>query len=150
MTRPLPLLTPENTAYWSGGARCELMIARCGACRTSVHPPEPICPVCLSRDVVAAPVAGTGVVHSFTINHQAWVEGLAVPFALVVVDLDDVPGVRVTGEWAGSAPDDVAIGRAVEVCFLQVEDVWIPQFRPRLTTENKSRTADGVDPERAP
>jgi uncharacterized protein len=133
MSRPLPLLTHENTAYWTGGARDELMIVRCMACQAMVHPPESICPVCLSRNVAPVPVAGTGTVHSFTINYQNWVPELKVPFALVVVDLDDAPGVRITGQWVGAAPDTITVGQLVQVCFEQIEDVWIPQFKPRLT-----------------
>ena len=128
-TRILPELTPENTAFWTGGERGELMIAHCDACDHAIHPPELVCPVCLSRSVTPRAAAGTGVVHSYTVNHQAWLPGLKVPYVLAVVDLDGESGVRLTAELIDIDPDSVAIDQRVAIDFLQAEDVWIPQFR---------------------
>jgi uncharacterized OB-fold protein len=126
--RILPELTPENTPFWTSGERGELMIAHCDACDHAIHPPELICPKCLSRSVTPRAAAGTGVIHSFTINHQAWLPNLPVPYALAVVDLDGEPGVRLTAQLLDVEPDSVAIGQRVRVSFVHVEDVWIPQF----------------------
>ena len=58
--RPLPELTPENTAFWTGGAQGELIIAFCGDCDHAIHPPQLVCPKCWSEAVefktVPAPV----------------------------------------------------------------------------------------------
>ena len=54
---------------------------------------------------------------------------MAVPFVLVVVDLDGEPGVRITAEMTGIDPAKVAIGQRVAVAFTQAEDVWIPHFQ---------------------
>lgn len=126
--RILPELTPENTPFWTGGERGELMIAHCDACDHAIHPPEVICPVCLSRSVTPRAAAGTGVIHSYTVNYQPWLPDLAVPYALVVVDLDGEPGVRLTAQLQDVEPDSVAIGQRVRVGFVPVEDVWIPEF----------------------
>lgn len=128
--RLLPELTPENTAFWTGGARGELMIAHCSACDRAIHPPELICPACLSRDVAPRAAAGTGEVLSVTVNHQAWMPGLEVPYALAIVALDGEPGVRLTAQVKDIAPEAVRIGMRVAVAFEPVEDVWIPYFRP--------------------
>ena len=128
--RILPELTRENTAFWTGGERGELMIAHCDACDHAIHPPEVICPKCLSRSVTAKPASGTGEVVSVTVNHQQWMPGLDVPYALAIVDVDGEEGVRITARIDGIAPEEVAIGMRVEVGFEQVEDVWIPHFRP--------------------
>ncbi|MDO7842319.1 Zn-ribbon domain-containing OB-fold protein [Sphingomonas immobilis] len=126
--RILPELTPENTPFWTGGERGELMIAHCDACDHAIHPPELICPVCLSRSVTPRAAAGTGVIHSYTVNYQPWLPNLQVPYALAVVDLDGEPGVRLTAQMQGIDPESVAIGQKVRVAFVQVEDVWIPEF----------------------
>ena len=126
--RILPELTPENTPFWTGGERGELMIAHCDACDHAIHPPELICPKCLSRSVTPRAAAGTGVIHSYTINHQPWLPNLPVPYALAVVDLDGEPGVRLTAQLLDVDLDRVAIGQKVRVSFVQAEDVWIPQF----------------------
>ncbi|MDB5715696.1 MAG: DNA-binding protein [Sphingomonadales bacterium] len=131
MTAPiriLPELTPENTPFWTGGERGELMIVHCDACDHAIHPPEVICPVCLSRSVTPRAASGTGIIHSYTVNHQPWLPNLPVPYILAVVDLDNEPGVRLTAELLDVQPDSVGIGQKVKVAFLPVEDVWIPQF----------------------
>ena len=127
--RPLPELTAENTAFWTGGARGELMIAFCADCARAIHPPQVICPGCGGGEVAARPVAGTGAVYTYTVNHQPWYPGMAVPFALAVVDLDDAPGVRVTAEVIDTDPDTVQIGQRMEIAFRETGDVWLPLWR---------------------
>ena len=124
---PLPELTPENTAFWTGGARGELMIAFCTDCGHAIHAPQLICPKCLSRKVEPRAVAGTGTVYSFTVNHQQWFPGMAVPFAILVVDIDGAPGVRVTAPLRGDA-GSARIGQRVSIGFEQAEDVWLPHW----------------------
>ena len=128
--RPLPELTPENTAFWTGGAAGKLMIAFCADCHHAIHPPQLICPKCWSEAVEEKPVPGTGIVYSYTVNHQPWAPGMQVPFALAVVDVDGAPGVRITAEVVTTAPESVAIGQTMRATFLNIDDVWFPQWEP--------------------
>lgn len=128
--RPLPELTIENTAFWSGGERGELMIAFCDDCSAAIHPPQMVCPGCLSRRVTPRGVAGTGTVYTFTVNHQQWLPDMAVPFAIAVVDVDGAPGVRVTAPVTGCEVGRVAIKQRVRIAFAQSGDVWLPLWRP--------------------
>ncbi|MFN7027794.1 MAG: Zn-ribbon domain-containing OB-fold protein [Sphingopyxis sp.] len=128
--RPLPELTPENTAFWTGGADGKLMIAFCADCNHAIHPPQLICPKCWSEAVESRPVAGTGTVYAYTVNHQQWAPGMQVPFALAVVDLDGALGVRVTAEVVGTDPESVAIGQTMRITFVNIEDIWFPQWEP--------------------
>jgi uncharacterized protein len=128
--RLLPELTPENTPFWTGGSRGELMIAHCDRCDHAIHPPQSICPKCLSRSVTPRPAKGSGTIYTYTVNYQAWLPGLKVPYALLTVDLDGEPGVRLTAQLIDGDPHSVAIGQRVNVVFDKAaEDVWIPQFR---------------------
>jgi uncharacterized OB-fold protein len=126
--RPLPRLDADNRAFWTGGANGELRITRCRDCATFIHPPRPVCRACLSENVAPEPVAGTGVVDTFTINHQAWYPGLEVPFVIARVALDGAPGVFLTTNIIGCPPEEVDIGNHVRVTFLQQDDVYIPLF----------------------
>jgi uncharacterized protein len=126
----LPELTPESTAFWTGGERGELRIAFCLDCEHAIHPPQAVCPRCLSDRVTPRAVPGTGKIYSFTVNHQPWLPDMAVPFALAVVDVDGAPGVRVTARMIGGDPGGVRIGQRVQVAFRQVDDVWPPEWRP--------------------
>lgn len=128
--RPLPALTPENTAFWTGGEAGKLMICFCNACDHAIHPPQLVCPACLSLDVEARAVPGTGTIYSHTLNHQQWHPDMVVPFSLAVVDVDGAPGVRLTAEVTGVDPATVAIDQRVAVEFLNIEDIWFPQWRP--------------------
>ena len=128
--RPLPELTPENTAFWTGGAGGKLMIAFCAECLHAIHPPQLICPKCWSEAIENKAVPGTGTVYSYTVNHQPWAPGMRVPFALAVVDLDGAPGVRVTAEVVGTDPELVTIGQRMCVKFEKMEDIWFPQWEP--------------------
>jgi len=126
--RPLPKLDGDNRAFWTGGAEGALRIMRCGDCGAFIHPPRPVCRVCLSDNVAPAAVAGTGVVDTFTVNHQAWYPGLEVPFVIARVALDGAPGVYLTTNIVGCSPDAVEIGDRVRVTFLQQDDVYLPLF----------------------
>ena len=123
---PLPELTAENTAFWTGGEHGELRIAVCEDCAHAIHPPQLLCPRCHSQRVTPRAVAGTGTVYTFTVNHQQWIPGMEVPFVLAVVDVDGAPGVRVTSRLVGAQPDAVRIGQRVRVGFEASGDVWIP------------------------
>ena len=128
--RPLPELTTENTAFWTGGERGELTIVFCSDCAVAIHPPQVICPACGGENVAARAVAGTGTVYTFTVNHQPWYPEMKVPFALAVVDLDGAPGVRVTAEVIDTDPEAVRIGQRMAVAFQPSGDVWLPLWRP--------------------
>jgi hypothetical protein len=64
-----------------------------------------------------AEVTQNGVVYSYTVNHQRWLPGLEVPFAVVLVEFPSYPGVRVVGRLRGCSVDDVRIGMDVAVGF---------------------------------
>ena len=126
--RALPRLDSDNRAFWTGGAQGELRIARCRACGTFIHPPRPACRHCLSDRVAPEPVAGTGVVDTFTVNHQKWRPDLQVPYVIARVALDGAPGVYLTTNIVGCPVDAVDIGDRVRVKFMQVDDVYLPMF----------------------
>jgi uncharacterized OB-fold protein len=126
--RPLPRLEPVNRDFWTGGEKGELRIYHCRDCATWIHPPQPVCRHCLSENVGPEVVAGTGVVDTFTVNHQAWAPGQEVPFVIARVALDGAPGVYLTTNIVGGPPEAVDVGDKVRVTFEQHEDVWLPLF----------------------
>ena len=107
MARILPELTPENTPFWTGGARGELLITHCDACDKAIHPAQVVCPACLSS-TTPQPAKGTGTVLARTINRQQWAPDMVVPYALATVELDGEPGVRITTRVVDADPESVA------------------------------------------
>lgn len=128
--RRLPALDAENRDFWTRGAQGELAICRCEACQHYIHPPSAACPRCRSVQVRAQAVSGRGTVVSFSVNHQPWVGGQAVPFVLAVVELEEQQGLWVMSNIVGCDPSSVRIGQRVRVCFEPHEDVWLPLFTP--------------------
>lgn len=125
---PLPVVAFEDEPFWTGGADGRLLIIRCRPCGWWIHPPRPACARCRSTDVGPESVSGQGTIYSYTVNHQAWAPGLEVPYVLVVVDLDEQDGLRLTSRLV-DPPTDVAVGDRVEVRFQQAaDDVWLPLF----------------------
>jgi len=128
MTRKLPALTSDNSAFWQGGADGQLRMHHCGACAQYFHPPAPVCPRCLGADVAPKPVSGAGEVVTFTVNHQPWRADLKEAYVVAIVELAEQAGLRFVTNIVGTAPEEVFIGMPVRVRFEQVEDVWLPLF----------------------
>jgi len=126
--RPLPRLDAVNRAFWTGGESGELRILRCADCERFVHPPRPVCRWCLSERVRPVTVAGTGVVDTFTVNHQKWHPEAEVPYVIARVALDGVPGVWLTTNIVGCPAEEVDVGDRVRVRFERHDDVWLPLF----------------------
>lgn len=132
-----PMLTVENQAYWTGGKQGELRITFCQDCDHAIHPPQITCPACHGRNVAARAVAGTGVIYSFTINHQPWTPDMQVPFGLAVVEVDGAAGVRVTGPVRTDDLAAIAIGQRVSVDFEALdEEIYLPIWK--LAAEEKA------------
>lgn len=127
---PLPQLDDSNRFFWTSGADGVLRILRCDRCEYWVHPPAPICPKCLSTQQTPTAVSGMGTVAAVTINHQAWIPGMQVPFVVAIVELDEQEALRLTTNIVGAAIETVHIGQRVRVTFDHREDVWLPLFTP--------------------
>lgn len=129
--RVLPRVTPENEHFWTGGRDGELRFLRCQSCGYWIHPPAPVCPVDLSRDVAPEAVTGKAVVHTYTVNHHPWIPGFDPPYVVAIVELPEQEGLRLTTNIVGCEPDEVSIGMPVKVRFENYEDeVWLPLFEP--------------------
>jgi uncharacterized OB-fold protein len=127
---PLPAIDRDNHAYWTGGARGQLLIARCDDCRYYVHPPTSFCPRCEGRNIVPEPVSGLGTVETFTINHKQWLPDLPVPYILALVTIAEQDDVRLATNIVDCDPEDVQIGMKVKVTFVGSDDLWVPYFVP--------------------
>jgi uncharacterized OB-fold protein len=72
---------------------------------------------------------GTGQIDSYTINHQAWMPDLEVPFVIARVRLDGIPGVYLTTNIVGSPVDAINIDDPVQVVFEEQDGIWFPLFQ---------------------
>ena len=118
-----PAVTEETEAFWRAAAEGRLVVEQCTACGAAAHPPRGICRSCRNRTMAPLDLTGAeGVVYSFTVNHQRWQPDLEVPFAIVLVEFPDHPGLRIAGRLTGDV--DPAVGMQVTAGI----DADVPSF----------------------
>jgi uncharacterized OB-fold protein len=132
--RILPRLDDRNRGFWTSGADGVLRFLRCEDCGYWNHPPTPLCPRCHSKRQAYTPVSGRATLHTFTVNHQAWMPGPELPYVIAIVELPEQEGLRLTTNLVNCAVDDVRIGMPVRVTFEHHPDpdgdVYLPMFEP--------------------
>lgn len=98
---PKPTPDGDTQPFWDGVAERRLRVPRCRACATWIWQPRPICARCQAVDVEWVEVRGDARVTSWTVIHPpvlaVWQE--QVPFVVLLVELDDAPGVRMVGQF---------------------------------------------------
>jgi len=112
-----PGVTEETEPFWAAAKEGRLLVQHCSSCGAESFPPRGICRSCRSRETTLAEITSVGQVYSFTVNYQRWLPGLEVPYAVVLVEFADHPGVRVVGRLRGCSPEQARIGLAVSVGF---------------------------------
>lgn len=130
VSRPLPTIHGEAREFWEGCARHELRLQECRACGRRQFYPRALCRHCWSTDLTWVASDGRGEVYSFTVVRRAPSPAFdeLVPYVVALVDLDD--GVRMLSHVRGVDPDELEIGRRVEVEFDDLTDeVSLPVFR---------------------
>jgi uncharacterized OB-fold protein len=134
MKRPLPMLTEANRFFWTSGADGNLRFLRCSACSNYLHPPVPVCDKCLSMEQEIVVVSGRATLAAVTVNHQMWIPTIEPPYVVGIVEIEEQPSVRLTTNIIHCAQADLRIGMALEVEFEENEDVFLPMFRPAVTS----------------
>lgn len=128
--RPLPAITIENEFFWTAGADGVLRIQECRDCAALIHPPQPVCRYCHGTEMGVRDVSGRATLAGFTINHRFSLPGMPAPYVVAQVAIDEDPRVRLTTNIVDCDPDRLELGQQVEVVFDNIEDVWLPLFRP--------------------
>ncbi|MFF2846346.1 OB-fold domain-containing protein [Streptomyces sp. NPDC058001] len=147
--RPLPLITEENAFFWTSGADGRLRVQECASCTALIHPPQPVCRYCRGHRMGTRAVSGHATLIGFTVNHRFSLPGLPAPYVVAQVAIEEDPRVRLTTNAVDCEPGQLTLGMRMEVVFEQVEDVWLPLFRP--AAEQGAPAAlpvDDIEPER--
>jgi acetyl-CoA acetyltransferase/uncharacterized OB-fold protein len=151
LSRPLPPITGETEFFWSSGADGVLRFQECTACSALIHPPAPVCRYCRSRTMGIREVSGKATLSGFTVNHRFSLPGMPAPYVVAQVAIIEDPRVRLTTNIVDCDPDQLELGQQVKVVFEQIDDVWLPLFRPALDIEAAETFAlpeDEIAPER--
>ena len=116
--------------FFSGLTRHELTVRECAACGALQWPPRPRCSRCRGDEFQAAVLPGRGVVHTFTVCYRAFDPWFAArtPYAIAVVEISD--GIRLTGNYLGADPSDLACGMPVRARYEQLNGhAWLGWVR---------------------
>jgi uncharacterized protein len=125
-------LDRDSAPHFRGRLERRLLINRCDDCRTWHHPPKPVCPACLSEQITATEVSGTGTIFLTVFLHQGPpAEGVdySTPYPVVTVELDEQPGLRYSSTVVGSPNEDIRIGRRVVLDWMDRAGAPLPVFR---------------------
>ena len=141
MNAPAPLLPAtgdhDTGGFFEAAAREELVVRVCDQCGAFLHVPRAYCHTCGSWEGSWRKVAGTGTLHSWTVADHQVHPAYPVPYTIVLVDLDDAPGVRLLGHIPGSP--DLRAGMAMQVHFDHLDrndadGVVLPNWEPAPST----------------
>ena len=133
----------EYKGYFEAAAEHRLVVKKCLDCGLRGEP-GPGSPWCTSLHWEWNQVSGKGTIYSYQIVAHTVVPSFRdwAPFAIVLVELDEqsgqpdqYDGLRITANLVDESmepekEENVAIGKRVEVAFLDGEDGFtLPQFR---------------------
>lgn len=124
----VPVPTPETKPFWEATSRGELITKRCDNCGKPHFYPRMVCPYCGSPALTWVPLAGTGRLHSYIINHRP-IPRQDSPEIIAIIELDE--GVRMMSNIVDSKaePESLPLDAPVEVVFVERGDVSLPMFR---------------------
>jgi hypothetical protein len=86
----------------------------------------------MAIDLAFEPVSGKGTIYTYTIMYHTGDQrfAAAVPYASIIVELDDAPGALLAANLLDAAYTEAKVGRRVEVTFERLnDDITLPQFR---------------------
>jgi uncharacterized OB-fold protein len=132
VTRPIPVPNQWTQPFWDAAKRGELALQRCQQCGHFQHPPYATCVSCISTDLAFDGVRGLGAIYAYTIMYHSGDKrfAAAVPYASIIVELDDAPGAFLAGNLLDAPYTMAKVGRRVEVVFQPLNDeITLPQFR---------------------
>jgi hypothetical protein len=132
--RPLPQPDEWSREFWDACRKERLVMQRCKSCGRFRYTPGPMCARCRSFEREYVAVSGRGTIYSWIVVHPPVMPAFAdrVPLAVVLVELEEDPELRMVGNLFDCAPERITFGMPVEVTFEKVaDDVTLPQWRPR-------------------
>ncbi|HEX2827487.1 MAG TPA: OB-fold domain-containing protein [Burkholderiales bacterium] len=133
VTRPIPVPNEWTRPFWDAAKEGRLALQRCQSCRQFQHPPYATCVNCVSTDLKFEPVSGKGSIYAYTIMYHTGDKRFApaVPYASIIVELDDAPGALLAGNLLDAEYTEAKVGKRVEVTFQRLnDDFTLPQWRP--------------------
>ena len=126
---PLPVPARYSQPYWDGCRAGELRYQRCRGCGAITMDPAPACSGCFSASLDWEVSAGLGEVYSWTTVWRPQTPAFTVPYAAVIVTLDE--GFWLLANLINCPVDAVCVGMRVKTAFVEMSDeITLPYFEP--------------------
>ena len=122
---------PDTAGFWEAARRGELALRFCPRCDQPVHFPRAYCDRCPGTATHWRSVRPAATLYSWTRAEHQVHRAFAVPYTIVLVELDDHPGVRLVGSLDGAPV--LRIGAPMHLVFETLADGSVlPQWHPAL------------------
>ena len=132
LTFPYPIPEYGAESYWQACNEERLSMQRCANCLRLRWHPSPRCGECGSENFNWDTLSGKGKINTWTVVthpvHPAAVE--KVPYVVVVVELDEQPGLLMISNLIDCDPKDIRFEQPVEAHYIaHPNGQKIPVFR---------------------
>ena len=129
-TRPKPSMNDDSEWFWAGCNTRELRVQTFSD-GTRVFPPMVRSP--RTGEMPDTPqwivASGRATLYSYAVPHHPQIPAFDYPLVVGLVELEE--GVRIVSTIVDCPSDELAVGMALELCWLDIDDqTTIHQFRP--------------------
>ncbi|WP_087974606.1 Zn-ribbon domain-containing OB-fold protein [Oceanobacillus rekensis] len=125
---PGPTITSVTKPFWEGVASGEFLIQKCGECDKNVFYPRTHCPHCWSNRLEWTPASGKARLKTYSVvhhpGHPGWQD--VAPYPLGIIELEEGPSMLT--QLLVDSPEDLKMGDALHVKFVEVNEIWRPFF----------------------
>jgi uncharacterized OB-fold protein len=129
---PDVLIDRDNIAHYRGLLARKLLLNQCSDCGYWIYPHRPLCPRCLSWDVVPREVSGQGRVFMYTLIHQERDRPgrLHEPTVAAAVELSEQPQLRYLTRIVNCPISSLALDMPVRLVWLLEDGQPSVAFEP--------------------
>jgi hypothetical protein len=122
----------DNITHYRGLMQQRLLINRRQDCGTWVYPHRPLCPKCLTWNVVPTQVSGRGKLHMWTLIHQSRNPNQPIdePILAAAIELAEQPGLRYLSRVVGCVPGRLRHDMPLQLTWIEETGRIWPAFAP--------------------
>jgi uncharacterized OB-fold protein len=131
VSRPVPTRTdPDSAGFFEAADRGELAVRFCDGCGRTIHLPRAWCSACGSWDTGFRPVEGRARLYSWTTVHHGTHPAFPLPYTVVLVELEEHPGVRFAGHLPGTPMLQAGMPMTVRFDRIDGTSLCLPNWSP--------------------
>lgn len=124
-----PYRSVDSEPFWKGYESDEVRIRFCCDCENCHFPPGPVCPLCLSENLVWRDASGRGRVGTWAVIRRPYFKDFPPPYIFAQIELDE--GVRLPATMHMEVEAKLHVGLPVKATFETLSNgMRLPVFVP--------------------